>query len=363
MTLAVTLACGVMACAQSALALTLGFALLRGSAVGALSLVSQHVINLWFIHHRGMAAAASVGCALGGMAFPPLSEALMRAVGWRHTYIVLGVLVSATMLPVGLLFCRERPERFGVRPDLGTQVPRTSMRVALDFTRAQAMCTIVCWTLSTANVLSHAFGTGLVLNHDNLLARGGFPRDTAVVVCTPLTLTQVLTSVGMGPGIDRLPPHRLMAVPMTAMACACLLVGAIGSSASAVAYAVVLGVALGSFQALNAAVYAYDFGRTHAGEMRGVTFVTTILGAAVGPVPFGWFATHGSYVPVLAGGAARCGLAAAANMLVHEPQPIRPMDSLPDVDPPDTGRPRAARPLGKRGNEKDSGQRSGNTMP
>ena len=80
--LAVTLACSVMACAQPALTLTLGFAVLRGSAVGALSLVSQHVINLWFVHRRGMAAAAaSVGYALGGMAFPPVSEALMRAVG------------------------------------------------------------------------------------------------------------------------------------------------------------------------------------------------------------------------------------------------------------------------------------------
>jgi MFS family permease len=104
MALAVTLACGVMALTQSAPTLMLGFALLRGSAVGALSLGSQHVINLWFVHRRGMAAAAaSVGYALGGMVFPPMIDALMRAVGWRDTYAVLGVLVGATMLPVGLL--------------------------------------------------------------------------------------------------------------------------------------------------------------------------------------------------------------------------------------------------------------------
>jgi MFS family permease len=135
--LAVTLACGVMALTQSALTLTLGFAVLRGSAVGALSLVSQHVINLWFVHRRGMAAAAaSLGYALGGMVFPPVIEALMQAAGWRHTYAVLGVLVSATMLPVGLLVFRDRPERFGVRPDLGTQPLRTRARSELEFTRA-----------------------------------------------------------------------------------------------------------------------------------------------------------------------------------------------------------------------------------
>src|SRR5437867_2757717 len=107
------------------------------------------------------------------------------------------------------------------------------------------------------------------------------------MVCAPLALTPGHASVGRGPVIDRLPPHRLMVVPMTAMACACLLVGVVGSSASAVAYAVALGAALGSFQALTAAVYAHDFGRTHAGEIRGVTFVITILGAAGGPLPCG----------------------------------------------------------------------------
>jgi MFS family permease len=108
--LAVTLACTVMAFAQSALTLMLGFAVLRGSAVGALSLVSQHVINLWFVHRRGMAAAAvSLGYALGGMVFPPVVDRLMRAVAWRYTYAGRGVLVGATMLPVGLLVFRSRP--------------------------------------------------------------------------------------------------------------------------------------------------------------------------------------------------------------------------------------------------------------
>jgi MFS family permease len=334
--LAVTLACGVMALTQSALTLTLGFAVLRGAAIGALSLVSQHVINLWFVHRRGIAAAtASLGYALGGMAFPPIIEALIRAVGWRHAYAVLGVLVSATMLPVGLLVFRDRPERFGMRPDLGTQPPRTLARSEPTFTRAQA------------NVLSNALGTGLVLNHYDLLARVGVPRDAAVLVFAPLALTQVLASVSSGPIIDRLPPHRLAAVPMAAMACACLLVGAIGSSAAAVTYAVALGVALGSFQALNAAVYAHYFGRAHAGEIRGVTFVITILGAALGPVPFGWSATHGGYFPVLAGGEALCLLAAAANLRVHAPHPARPMDSRHVGVPRESVSPKRLKPSGE----------------
>jgi MFS family permease len=79
------------------------------------------------------------------------------------------------------------------------------------------------------------------------------------------------------------------------------------------------GCAYGSFQGINAAVYAHYFGRKHAGEIRGVTFVITIVGAALGPLPFGWAATHGGYFPVLAVGAALCAIAVVANLVVARP--------------------------------------------
>ena len=80
-----------------------------------------------------------------------------------------------------------------------------------------------------------------------------------------------------------------------------------------------LGFAYGSFQAINAAVYAHYFGRQHAGEIRGVTFVITIVGAALGPLPFGWAAAHGSYSRVLVAGAALCAAAVVANLVVKQP--------------------------------------------
>ena len=56
--LALAVACVVMASSSSALSLTIGFAALRGAAIRALSLVSQHGINLWFVTRRGLAAGA-----------------------------------------------------------------------------------------------------------------------------------------------------------------------------------------------------------------------------------------------------------------------------------------------------------------
>jgi MFS family permease len=169
--------------------------------------------------------------------------------------------------------------------------------------------------------LSNGLGTGLLLNHYDLLARAGFAREVAAMLFAPLAITQVFAALSTAPMVDRLPPHRLVALPMLTMAAACVLVGTITSTTSAVTYAVVVGVALGSFQAINAAIYAHYYGRAHAGEIRGVTFVITIVGAALGPLPFGWASTY-RYFPVLAGGAALCALAATANLVVVPPRAV-----------------------------------------
>ena len=318
--LAMGLACVVMACTWSALTLMIGFAMIRGTAIGALSLVSQHVINLWFVTRRGMAAtAASIGVALGGVAFPQVIDGLIRIGGWRYAYIILGAVVVGTMLPVGLFFFRGQPEHFGLSPDLGAPAEGKGVTAEPVFTRAEAIRTPAFWTISLANVLTNAFGTGLLLNHFDVLSRAGVPRDAAVLLFAPMSVTQAVAAVAVGPLVDRFVPHRLLVLPMISMAAACVSIGMLTSMPGALVYAMTVGFAYGSFQAINAAVYAHYFGRKHAGEIRGTTFVITIVGAALGPLPFGWAAAHGGYGPVLMVGAVLCIIAIVANFAADRP--------------------------------------------
>jgi len=83
----------------------------------------------------------------------------------------------------------------------------------------------------------------------------------------PLSLTQVFGAISIGPIVDRLAPPGPRAPPMTCMATACLFVTTMASASGVFAYAIVLGLALGSFQAINTTVYAGYFGRQHAGEV------------------------------------------------------------------------------------------------
>jgi hypothetical protein len=71
---------------------------------------------------------------------------------------------------------------------------------------------------------------------------------------------------------------------MLALACALPAFG--GGVAVSWLYALSLGGAYGSQQAISAAGYAQYFGRDHLGAIRGTSFVFGVAGAALGPLPF-----------------------------------------------------------------------------
>lgn len=122
---AVGVACTVLAWAHGSWSLGAGFTLLRGAAIGGLSLVSGHMVNLWFERYRGRANAISMmGLALGGLIVPGVAEQLALAHGWRDAYLALGAAVVVIMLPLGLIFFRNRPQTYGLLPDFGRRCPR-----------------------------------------------------------------------------------------------------------------------------------------------------------------------------------------------------------------------------------------------
>ncbi|HEY0649068.1 MFS transporter [Phenylobacterium sp.] len=312
---ALAAACAGMALVRNALELTLAFALLRGAAVGGLTLLSQHVINLWFVRQRGVAAAAVVGgTALGGVIFPLAIEALLPWLGWRTIYVALGGVTAFLVVPLLVLLFRDRPETFGLRPDLTStsKLERSSVaepRVTL----GQAMRTRTFWVLTTAGFLSNMVGTALLLHQVSILTVGGLERGAAVALLAPMAAVQAIAIPASGYLIDRVGVRRLLPLFLIALAAAAAFAATAHTAIGGWAYAVALGAALGSLNTAQAAGYAEAFGRSNMGSIRGVGFLAAVLGAAVGPLPPVWsLALSGRYDVALWLFAGASGVAAAA---------------------------------------------------
>ncbi|MBR0943505.1 MFS transporter [Bradyrhizobium liaoningense] len=315
------LACALMATVQSAIMLLVGFALLRGAAIGGLSLVSQQVVNLWFVRRRGIAAAAaSLGLATGSMIFPKLIDALISLYGWRGAYLALAGLVALTILPVAAVLFRDRPEKFGLSTDAGLLTAAEYPREEPSFTREQALRTGVFWLLCAAGFLTNAIGTALLLNHFSIMQTAGIAHSDALLLLSLLAGVQAVATLGTGFLVDRYEPRHLVPLAMFMLALATALPAFGNGVAISVLYALSLGGAYGSQQAINAAGYAQYFGRDHLGAIRGASFVFGIAGAAFGPLPFAasvdW---TGSYTAVLIACCALCIVCGAGAFAVKRP--------------------------------------------
>ncbi|TGV48446.1 MFS transporter, partial [bacterium M00.F.Ca.ET.141.01.1.1] len=67
-------------------------------------------ISHWFNRRRGVAVAtAAAGSYLAGTVWPTIITPLMKAEGWRFTYVAIGIACLVTMVPLVLMLRRGAP--------------------------------------------------------------------------------------------------------------------------------------------------------------------------------------------------------------------------------------------------------------
>lgn len=299
------LACLFMSSVASLAMLALGFVLIRGLGQGSLSLVSLHVVNLWFVRRRGLAIGLTgLGMAIATAVFPSLLEGLIDRHGWRSTYALMGIAVAAVALPLGVTFFRGRPESYGQVPDGSRR--RGDERdpvVETNLTLAQARRTAAFWFVAAGDVTIAALGTGLIFHHYDILDQSGFGRAAAAAVFVPLGLVTAGANVGTGALLDRVPPRFALAAMLSFQAGALVMAGWIPPTMLLV-YGTLIGLAQGMKGAISGSAYAYYFGRTHIGSIKGFATTLSVAGTAIGPLAFAVGRdVSGSYLPVLLGSA------------------------------------------------------------
>jgi sugar phosphate permease len=283
---ALALACVYMGFIQGLVMLFLGLMMIRSLGQGSLSLVSQHVINLWFVRRRGLALGLSgLGFAIGTALFPLLINALIDNFGWRSAYMLIGGLVALTILPLGALFYRGHPEAYGLLPDGGSQqvsAPLTERH----FTLAEARRTPTFWLFVAGGVSVSALSTALIFHNYDLLAAQGLARELATQVFVPVGFVSFFANLLTGYLVDKFPPRFILSVAQGLLAAVMVLVLVVNTLPLIYAYGVLLGVMQGMSGMLSASVYAHYFGRRHLGEIKGMVTTILVAGTAIGPVLF-----------------------------------------------------------------------------
>ena len=297
--------CVYMGFVQNAVMLGVGFVLIRMLGQGSLGMVCSNVVNHWWVRRRGtvlgiLGMAVSV---LGTGLFPSLIDGLIARFGWRLSYMLLGALVAAVMLPVGLIFFRRQPEDFGLLPD-GAKGFSLSEQSALDeeehWTREEAVRTSAFWIISLGTACMSMLGTGLHFHMVSIFGDAGLSASAAAAAFMPLAVTGAVVRLASGVLVDRVPVRYLLSAALVGLTASLLMAPRLQGTASALTYGIILG-AMGSLQlTVSQVVWAKYYGRRHLGSVTGVAMLVNIAGSALGPMPMGIARDlMGSYLPFL----------------------------------------------------------------
>ncbi|HEY1065375.1 MAG TPA: MFS transporter [Pirellulales bacterium] len=294
--------CVLTAFVSNLATLVLSFFLLRTLANGALSLLAQNTIAMWFQERLGVATGIhQLGVCASFSLAPYAMTALNDSYGWRESYLVMGVGIWLVMLPVLAIVSRDRPEDVGQFPDGVANRPRgvfaparlaasppggsalTSSDSDDDFTAAEAIRSRPYWIILLAHSTWALVGTGVVFHLFTLLGDQGLERAEIAPSFITFGAAMAVAHLIGGWLVDRGGMNRVLALGLCLMAGANLMLLDAGSPIAAHLFGFLFGGGQGLAASVAQAAWAKYYGRTHLGAIRGGVWTAVIAGSAIGP--------------------------------------------------------------------------------
>lgn len=310
--------------AISPIMLLIGFISIRGFGQGSLMLISNTAVTSWFRRLRGrMLSFTFVGFALFQSVYVPAVERLIDAYDWRTVWVMLGVMVGVTILPMMLLLMRDIPEHFGLRPD-GDAIPEANDDKTpleeISWTLRQAQGTPIFWVFALGLALSPAWVSGIIFHQVSLFEKLGHDSATVASTYSILSVVTAVMTLLAGVLMDRVKASRVLAAKLLGLIATLFLAQLMTTSWLLVLYAITMGFTMGIMGVFNGAVWPNLFGRAHQGAIRGFVMMIFVGSTSIGPILFGWsFDTFGSYNAVISLGIAIAIIPLVLSFWVKEP--------------------------------------------
>ncbi len=288
----------------------------------------------WFKRLRGRALGigATGGALIGPMLF--IIVWLMDAVGWRKTFLIMGIVTWVLCIPLALVF-RGRPQQYGYLPDGDppqdiaspqSAVPKDGNRRGDSGESSMAVRQVLknptFWIL-TLIWGAQGMGTSALIVHQTPYFESiGFTRVQAVSVLAWFSILSVFGRFGGGWVLDYVDKRMVLAGILVCQCVAFLILANITAYWQALPFAFFYALAFGTNMPAHGVVLSSYFGPRNFGAIQGLSGAATVVSGVVAPILMGWiYDVRGSYVLAIY---ILMAFAAAAIPLTYFARPPRP---------------------------------------
>jgi MFS family permease len=287
-------ACTFVSCSWNWYSLVLAFTLLRMLGPGALSLMSANILPFWFHRRLGtVEGLRQTAMALAMAVIPAINLWLVTELGWRGSYVVLGLAVFA-ILPIYWVLFRNRPCDVEQHLDGGRRTAddrwkeAMSPQVQVGFTLREALGTSVFWAALLNGSLYSLIHTGVFFCLLPILSEQSLDAKYGAWMLMAFALSLAVNQMIGGWLADRLKPAYQMIAGQALFTAGLGLLYLANSSFEVLAAGMVMGSAQGYFFAASNPLWARYFGLSHLGAIRGFLMSFHVALSSVGPVLVGW---------------------------------------------------------------------------
>ncbi|CAN5502410.1 MFS transporter [soil metagenome] len=266
--------------------------------------VFAKVISQSFDRHRGLMLAAVLGGAgsLGPAIGIPLVQWGVQTIGWRETYLAIGLAILIVVVPVHWLLLRE-PARSDPQP-LGTGAGAHIAPSVSGLTVRQAVATREFWLVIVASALGASAIMALRQHAVLLFSELGYRPERAAVAMSALSLATLVGQIAAGTCLDRATQARWVIASFTL----CPLLGVLLYILAPHAFpamliaSVLIGVGSGSEMGFLPFLVGRYFGLRAYAEIQGYMLIVITITLGLAPVVVGVLHDRiGSYDAILKG--------------------------------------------------------------
>jgi len=235
-------------------------------------IANQVLVARWFSKRRGRAMGyAYLGLGLGGVAAPKLINYLIHTYGWRSSLQIVGLLIMAVLVPVGIFITRSTPEERGLLPDgvdgAGTGGSAAGPAAGASRGVRAATATANFWLLLLGSTLAIGAIGGLIQNFILFLKDQGYTAAVASTFMSGLLAASLCGRVIVGYVADRFLKKNTMAVFYFVVGASLLLLSMTHEPRAVWTFAALFGFAMGADYMLVPLVTAESFGTASLGKL------------------------------------------------------------------------------------------------
>ena len=293
-------ACTVTALAVNPAMLVIAIFLLRHSGQGLMSHVGITTMARYFDTGRGRAIAiATMGFAVGEAFLPFVAVLMIAVLGWRWSYGATALVLALVLVPAALWLLKGHVHRHRAHlAHLAT--PRASEKgQARSWTRAEMLRDPRFYLLMPGVLAPAVVLTAMFFHHLNLADAKAWSHAWITGSYVIYALAVVVTSLAIGPIIDRFGATRLIPYMLIPMIAAMVIVAQFENAWIAWPYLFLIGVSTAISHTAVSAMWAELYGVANLGAIRSLATAIGVLASALGPVSLGTLMDHG--VPIETG--------------------------------------------------------------